>query len=108
MTTDHTSITEPHSQGCVLYVYANPKASRTAIAGEHDMRLKIHVASPPVDGAANKALIKFLASTLGTSKSKITLTAGHTSKRKTFFIEDINEAQVRQHLGLEPKTQEID
>lgn len=59
-----------------------PRASKTEIAGEMDGALKVRVASPPVDGAANSELIKFLAKTLEISKSEIEITGGQTSKSK--------------------------
>lgn len=48
-----------------------PRASRSQIAGEYDGALKIHLTSPPVDGAANAELTKLLAKTFGVSKSDI-------------------------------------
>ena len=50
--------------GSVLEVLVQPRASRTRVVGEHDGRLKIQLAAPPVDGEANAALIEFLADAL--------------------------------------------
>ena len=53
------------SGGAVLELLVQPRASRTRIAGEHDGRLKIQLAAPPVEGAANDALLAFLARSPG-------------------------------------------
>lgn len=81
---------DDHKDGCVIYVYANPKASKTKSAGLYGTRLKIQVACPPVDGQANEALLKFIAKTLQTAKSNITLHTGHTQKRKVFYVEGVS------------------
>ncbi len=51
--------------GAVLELLVQPRASRTRVVGEHDGRLKIQLAAPPVDGEANAALLAFLADLLG-------------------------------------------
>ncbi|MEI7705505.1 MAG: DUF167 domain-containing protein, partial [Deltaproteobacteria bacterium] len=50
--------------GVVLEVLVQPRASRTRVVGEHDGRLKVQLAAPPVDGEANEALVAFLAGKL--------------------------------------------
>jgi len=59
-----------------------PRASKTAAAGEHDGALKVRVAAPPVEGAANAELTRFLAKRLGVSVSSVEVVGGHTSKTK--------------------------
>ena len=59
-----------------------PRASRTAVAGEHDGALKVRVAAPPVEGAANAELVRFLAKQLGVSNGSVEIVGGHTSKTK--------------------------
>ena len=63
-----------------------PRASKSEIVGELDGALKIRIASPPVDGAANAELIKLLAKTFEVSKSEIEITSGQTSKTKQIKI----------------------
>jgi uncharacterized protein (TIGR00251 family) len=60
-----------------------PRASRSEIVGEHDCALRVRIAAPPVDGAANEELVRLLARALGVSRSAIEITAGHSSKLKT-------------------------
>lgn len=80
---------EASDTGCWIRVLINPRASRTQSVGEHDGRVKIQLAAPPVDGKANKALVVFLASALGVSKAAIRLHQGHANRRKTVHVEGI-------------------
>ena len=66
----------------VFAVRVAPRASRTAAAGEHDGALKVRVAAPPVEGAANGELTRFLAKRLGVSNGAVEIVGGHTSKTK--------------------------
>ena len=66
----------------VFAVRVVPRASKTAAAGEHDGALKVRVAAPPVEGAANEELTRFLAKRLGVSKGSVEIVGGHTSKTK--------------------------
>lgn len=59
-----------------------PRAAQTAAAGEHDGALKVRVAAPPVEGAANAELTRFLAKRLGVAAGSVEVVAGHTSKTK--------------------------
>lgn len=65
-----------------IEVLVQPRASRTRAVGEHDGRLKIQVAAPPVEGAANDALVAFLSERLRLPKGSITILAGETGRRK--------------------------
>lgn len=75
----------------LLHCHIQPKASRDAIVGIHDDRLKVQVASPPVDGKANEQLIRFMAKTLGVAKSRVTLVRGQGSRLKTLRIEGLEK-----------------
>jgi uncharacterized protein (TIGR00251 family) len=70
-------------------VYVQPGASRTAVAGTHDGSIKIRLAAPPVDGAANAALIEFVADRLGIAKSRVRIVTGHGTRRKILELEDV-------------------
>ncbi len=70
-----------------------PRASRNQILGIHNQCLKIKLTSPPVDGAANQACIKFLAKAFGISPSRVSIVKGETSRNKTIQFE-----------GMDPKT----
>ena len=87
-------------EGCRIFFYARPRASRTKIAGLHGGRVKIQISAPPVDGAANEEVIAFLSKKLGLRKSDIELAAGDSGKRKTIIAHGINAAQAKEMLGL--------
>lgn len=63
-----------------------PRASKSEVVGEHDGMLKVRIASPPVDGAANEALVKLLAKTFGVSKIAVEIVSGQSSKTKQVRI----------------------
>lgn len=71
-------------------VYVQPRASRTGIAGRHGPDLKIRIASPPVDQAANEELLRFLAERLGIHRRNIRLISGVTSRRKVIEIDGVS------------------
>jgi uncharacterized protein (TIGR00251 family) len=72
-----------------LRVHVQPRAQRDEIVGWHGERLKIRLTAPPVEGAANEALVKFLAKALGLRRSQVTVTHGHGSRDKTVAIEGL-------------------
>lgn len=69
-----------------ISVYVQPRASKTEIAGMHGDALKIRLTAPPVDNAANAALVEFIAGKLGIPKGSVRVAAGATSRRKTVEI----------------------
>lgn len=85
-------------ESTLLEVLVSPKASRNAVVGIHDGRLKIQIQSPPVDGAANDTLVRFVAKQLGISRQSVQLVAGQTSRRKTLAI-DLERAELERRLG---------
>jgi len=84
--------------GCVLRVVVAPRASRTEIAGEHGDALKIRLAAPPVDGAANDELVAFLADRLGIPRAAIRIAAGASGRRKSLRIEGVSPDQAASRL----------
>jgi uncharacterized protein (TIGR00251 family) len=77
-----------------ITVYVQPRASKTEVAGMHGDALKIRLTAPPVDYAANTALIEFVAGKLGIPKSSIRIAAGATGRRKVVEIAGLTLAQV--------------
>ena len=67
-------------------VHLQPRASDTAIVGTHGEALKVRVQAPPVDGAANDALVALLSRRLGVRSSDVRIVAGHTSRRKVVEV----------------------
>lgn len=70
-----------------------PRASRSEIVGEHDGALKVKLASPPVDGAANAELIKLFAKRFDVAKSDIEIVSGETSKNKRIKINNLSKSK---------------
>jgi uncharacterized protein (TIGR00251 family) len=79
--------------GVELLVLVQPRASRTRVVGEHDGRLKVALSAPPVDGAANEALVDFVAEALGVRKGDVTLLEGLSSRRKRLAVRGVTLAQ---------------
>ena len=84
--------------GVVLEILVAPRASACRVVGVHDGRLKIALTAPPVDGAANAALIEFLAETIDCSKRQIRLVYGAASKRKRVLLAGLAPEPVRARL----------
>ena len=78
----------------VLHVHVVPRARKTEIAGRHGDAIKIKLAAPPVDGAANDALVEFLADRLAVSRRGVRIAAGTSSRLKTIEIEGISVQDV--------------
>ncbi|GEJ58734.1 DUF167 domain-containing protein [Anaeromyxobacter diazotrophicus] len=78
--------------GAELDLLVQPRASRTRAVGEHDGRLKLQLAAPPVDGEANAALVEFLAGALRVRKADVTLVRGDTGRRKTVRVAGVTAA----------------
>lgn len=91
-----------NKDGLTITVRVIPRASRSEVVGEHGDSLKVKLASPPVDGAANEELIKLLAKTFAVSKNSVEIVAGHTSKTKTVRIAGVSGEQIT--AILQPKS----
>ncbi len=86
------------SGAVLLNIWVQPNAPRSAFAGLHGDRLKIRIASPPVDGKANEELVRFLGKALSLPRSRVKLIAGETSRGKTVRLEDPDEKILDQEL----------
>ncbi len=82
------------SGGPVLWVRVQPRAKRTAAVGVHGEALKIALRAPPVDGAANAALLKFLGKLCGVAPSKLTLVSGHGGRSKRVAFPTLEHAEL--------------
>lgn len=87
----------------VIDLSISPNAKRTEVVGWHDGALRLRLAAPPVDGAANDALRRWLAQETGLPLSRVELIRGATSRRKQFAL-DTEMHQIEAWLGgLGPK-----
>jgi uncharacterized protein (TIGR00251 family) len=75
-----------NADGITLTVFVQPRSSKNMIAGLHNHALKIKLTSPPVDGAANKMCIQYLAKCLKVPKSSIEIVSGHKNRTKRLLL----------------------
>jgi len=81
--------------GVRLSVRVQPRASDSRVAGVHGDALKVRLTAPPVDGAANAALVELLADTFGIAERSITIVAGASSRTKVVELAGVTEERVR-------------
>lgn len=74
------------AEGLTFWVLVQPRASKKAIAGQHQDALKIKLTAPPVEGAANRQCIEVLAKALDRPKSTLDIVGGQTSRRKQILV----------------------
>lgn len=70
-------------------VRVQPRASHSAIAGEIDGALKVRLTAPPVEGAANEELIRFLSKLFGVPRQQIVIASGATARNKIIRVTDL-------------------
>ena len=83
----------------LLELLVVPRASRTRAVGEHGGRLKVQLAAPPVDGAANQALAAFLAEALGVRRGDVSILRGDAGRRKTVRVTGVTAEAVAAKLA---------
>ena len=76
----------------VFRVQVVPRSSRSEVVGEHNGSLRVRIAAPPVDGAANEELIHVLAKTFKVSRGAVTIVSGHGSRLKQVSIDGVSES----------------
>lgn len=77
-----------------LGIRIQPRASKNGMARMADGTLKIRLTAPPVDGAANEALVLFLADAFGVTRSQVKILSGLTARRKFVRISGVSEGDV--------------
>jgi uncharacterized protein len=91
------------SEAVTLTVRIQPRASKNGIVRMEDGSLKIRLTAPPVDGAANEALVKFLAGIFSIAQSQVEIVSGHTSRAKRVRINGVDEEDVNGLLKIKAK-----
>ncbi|HEX7956505.1 MAG TPA: DUF167 domain-containing protein [Pyrinomonadaceae bacterium] len=76
-----------------------PRASKTAAAGVDGGALKVRVAAPPVEGAANEELARFLSKAFGVPARAVEIISGHASKTKTLRVAGANREDLLRLAG---------
>lgn len=87
-------------EGVRLAVRVQPRAAQSEVAGLFGDRIRIRLAAPPVDGAANEALVRFLAETFGLPSRAVTITGGHASRSKTVVVAGVSVAEAAARLRI--------
>ncbi|MBL8389014.1 MAG: DUF167 domain-containing protein [Hydrogenophaga sp.] len=84
-----------------IVVYCQPGAKQTQCVGLHDGKPKIQLKAPPVDGAANKALIAFLSERCGVPKSAVTIALGASGRTKRVEVAGLSDEQLGRFLSID-------
>ena len=74
--------------------YVQPRASKTEVVGRHGNAIKIRVKAPPVDGAANEELIRFLSKRFKVPRRAVDLVSGSSSRHKQIAIEGVTATEI--------------
>ena len=77
-------------EGLTVRLHVLPRAKRGELAGLHNGALKVKVTAPPVENAANRAVIDFFSELLGISKSNLKILAGTKSREKLLQIKGLS------------------
>lgn len=83
------------AEGVTIAVRAVPRAGRTALDGVVEGALRVRLVAPPVEGAANRALLAFLAETLGVAKRDLTITGGERGRHKLIRVRGLTAEDMR-------------
>ncbi|MDQ7744692.1 DUF167 domain-containing protein [Hydrogenophaga pseudoflava] len=81
-----------------IVVYCQPGAKQTQCVGLHDGKPKIQLKAPPVDGAANKALIGFLSEVFGVPRSAISIELGASGRTKRVEVAGVDDGELSRRL----------
>jgi uncharacterized protein (TIGR00251 family) len=90
----------PTSDGVLIRVHVQPRAARTEVVGRHGDAIKVRLKAPPVDGAANEELLRFVAERLHLARHAVVLARGATARAKTVAVHGRNQEAVAAALGL--------
>jgi len=90
----------PTPTGSRLHLRVQPRASRNEVLGLQGNAIRVRLTAPPVDGAANDALMRFLAERLGVGRGAMTLVSGHHGRSKVLEVAGVNPEEARLRLGL--------
>jgi len=87
------------SDGVLLFIKLQPRASANEICEPLGNELRVRVTAPPVDAAANEALVWLLARTLDCGRNQLKLVRGHTSRHKVIKVVGLSQQEVATRFG---------
>jgi uncharacterized protein (TIGR00251 family) len=85
--------------GLTLRVRVQPRASRDALSGEREGALVVRLTAPPVEGAANESLARFLGKKLGVPPSAVRVVSGAKGRNKVLSVAGLDAATARERLA---------
>jgi uncharacterized protein len=88
--------------GLEVRLHVQPRARRCEVSGVHGGALKLKVTAPPVDDAANRAILSFFSDLLGISKSSLQIISGLKSREKILRIQGLSSTIFLQQIGRIP------
>jgi len=88
--------------GVIIRLHIAPKARHNEVQGTHGSALKIRLTAPPVEGAANRALVEFLAERLGVRRQQIAIVSGQHSRDKVVQVQSVTVEQAIGRLLQQP------
>ena len=89
---------QSNDSGVTLIVRVLPRASRNLVVGVEQGAIKIKLTAPPVEGAANAALMEFVADWLGVRKSAVSIVSGEKARHKRVQVAGLTVEAVRRKL----------
>ena len=84
---------------CILKLHVTPRGSKNEITGWRGDSLCVKITAPPVEGAANTAIVKFIADSLNIRKSQVDMVSGDKSREKLLKITGLSEDDIKSRLG---------
>lgn len=91
------------TEGAITFaVRVAPRASQSEIVGEHDGALRVRIAAPPVEGAANEELARTLSSALGVPRRAVEIKSGRASKTKLVRVFGATQERLLSLVGETP------
>jgi uncharacterized protein (TIGR00251 family) len=98
--TEHDLLIRRTPDGLQIRLHVQPRAKRCEISGVHNGALKIKVTAPPVDDAANRAVIEYLADRLGIPRSRLSILSGARSRNKILDIKGMSLENFHKQLEI--------
>ena len=90
---------KPQDDGASFSVRVAPRAARDAIGEVRQGALTVRLTAPPVEGAANAALVGLLAKALGVAKGRVRVVSGQHARLKRLWVQGLSPAEVARQLG---------
>lgn len=93
-----TACFREHEEGVVLHVRVSPNAAKTKPEGLREDRLALRVKAPPVEGKANKEVLRWAAAAFGLRKSSVCLLRGEHAREKDLLLAGLDREKAEERL----------